>query len=252
MKNKSPYYPTYISQNSNDSIVSENGIYDFKKISHQEEQVIFSVLNTVKRNFSPDYYSIGLVLESYGIVYKPRYILFELIVQKYKQSSEPIDRFAVGIAYSNKGAVYRKSAIEYIENSINDIPSDCFSLISNVYPLWGLYNLMSELCEKELLFEKAIEYAILSIKNKTHLVPYDYIHIGRIYLKIETNLCVKYYEAVINSNIPKSYKDTIRIELNDAKEKQQKGYKYKPRIRKQKDELEEDIKSATREYINYI
>lgn len=165
---------------------------------------------------------------------------------------EPIDQFAVGLAYSNKGAFYRKLSIEYIEKSIKFVSDECFKLISHVYPKWCLYNLLSELCEKETMLDKALDYAILSLKSRSELILYDYIRIGKIYLKMDINLCIKYYESVINSNIPESYKEAIRIELSDAKEKQQIGYKYKPRSRNQKDKLEEDIRLATIKYLNYI
>lgn len=50
-------------------------------------------------------------------MYKPRYILFEIIVQLYKETTDPLDLVAVSFAYESKGAIKRKKALEYYEKA---------------------------------------------------------------------------------------------------------------------------------------
>lgn len=65
-------------QDSSQSIVTENSIYDFNRLSSHEIAVIITVLRNA---YSDKYHSslrgIGLMNEAYPITYKPRYILLE-------------------------------------------------------------------------------------------------------------------------------------------------------------------------------
>ena len=64
------------------SVIDENGRYDLKRFSRQEYSTIKNILATVERKYPAALRSMGLVNESYPIVYKPRYILFDIVVYK--------------------------------------------------------------------------------------------------------------------------------------------------------------------------
>lgn len=159
------YYPDSYSQDSAKSIIAPNNRYDLTKFSAHEESIIEQAINNVKRKYPERYHSIGLANESYVIVYKPRYVLFEIIVTKYRESKNPIDLVAVSFAYESKGAFYRKDAIRYYEaakdrilyKELNKFASvSAFSYLSKIA---GAY-------EKEHEYEKAIECLKVLIKSK--------------------------------------------------------------------------------------
>lgn len=154
------YLTEYYEQDSNQSITT-GASYDFTRFSAHEAHIVKQVWNTVKQKYPPEYQSIGLANESYCIKYKPRYILFEIIICLYSKSDNPIDMFAVSLAYASKGAVFRKQALEYFEKSEDYIDSDLLDEFISCLPL-HIYLMFSDLYEKEHLYEDAIRYTKLA------------------------------------------------------------------------------------------
>ena len=146
-----------------ESILDSNGFYDFKNFSKHESDTINHVLSIVKEKYPEEYQSIGLANESYQIKYKPRYILFELIIQKYQHSYNAVDKFSVALSYAEKGSFYRKLALKYFENCMNEISPDFMYNFASYMPL-HTYSLIANLYEKEHDYNRAIYYIKLSKK----------------------------------------------------------------------------------------
>ena len=166
------YYPEHYAQDPKMSIVSEDGRYDFDKFSRHEESVIRSVLLNVSKKYPKEFLSIGLVNESYVVVYKPRYILFELAIIKYEKSVLPIDQIAVAYAYAMKGARFRNLSIDFFEKSINKVSFSVLDKFASVNSSFA-YMKLSELYEREWNYEKSIFWLRKSMKrgglNNRHL-----------------------------------------------------------------------------------
>lgn len=155
-------FPKFISspppQDTNQSMVTSDGRYDFKHFSVHEADVIRAVLAMVEKKYPSKYQAIGLANESTDIIYKPRYVLFEIIIQQYQHSKKPIDQFAVFYAYQSKGACFRQYAIEYFEKSIPHIKESTLGQFLHFTPL-PLYSTVEQLYEREHMWNKAIYYA---------------------------------------------------------------------------------------------
>lgn len=154
--------PKYIAgmdwtQDSDKSIVDDKGTYDLTRFSKHESDTIFYVLNTVSRKYPQEYQSLGLVNEISAIKYKARYVLFEIVILKYGQSDNPMDKFAVAVAYQSKGAHYRDMAIRYFEESIDSLYPAFLQQFVYLMPL-GVFNSFSKLYEQAHDYDKAIYY----------------------------------------------------------------------------------------------
>ena len=155
IKNPFLYYPECYTQDRNESVVAENGKYDLTRFSAHEVKTIREVLSVSQSKYPERYRALGLANESYVIVYKPRYILFEILVSLYKNSENPLDMIAVSFAYSQKGAMFRKEAIEFFEKSNKFVgfkTLDKFSSLSSA----SFYLKVAELYEQENENELAI------------------------------------------------------------------------------------------------
>lgn len=154
-----PRYCTGLSwvQDTNQSITTEDGLYDLNKFSEHEVDTIKYVLSEVKQKYPSKYRSLGFANESYPIKYKARYVLFDMIVVLYEHSAEPLDKFAVSLAYASKGWYFRKQAIEYFEQSIEQIGFDVLKDFMSYMPL-HVCSMFSELYEQEQDYQKAIFY----------------------------------------------------------------------------------------------
>lgn len=154
-----PRYCTGLSwvQDSNQSITTEDGLYDLNKFSKHEVDTIKYVLNEVEQKYPFKYRSLGFANESYSIKYKARYVLFDMIIVLYGQSAEPLDKFAVSLAYASKGWYFRKQAIDYFEQSIDRIGFDVLKDFMSYMPL-HVCSMFSELYEQEHDYQKAIFY----------------------------------------------------------------------------------------------
>ena len=159
-----PRYCTDMSwtQDSEQSIVA-NGTYDLKNFSKHESDTVKHVYNYVEKNYPKEYQAIGLANESYQIIYKPRYVLHEIIILKYQASSNPVDKFAVALAYATKGAYFRDKSLYYFESCIDDISPEFMSDFVSYMPL-HTYSIISELYEQEHNYKQAIYYTNLQKK----------------------------------------------------------------------------------------
>lgn len=153
--NKYLYYPEDYIQDKNKSIIDKNQKYDLTKFSAHEISIIRQVLEIVKRKYPPNLRALGLVNEIYPIVYKPRYILFEIAVILYSNSIVPEEQLAAAFAYSQKGAMFRVNAINLYEKSINFVDFKTLDLFSSISSASICLNL-AELYEKEHKYDEAI------------------------------------------------------------------------------------------------
>lgn len=153
-----PKYCTDMSwQQDSDLSITKDGRYDLTRFSEHESNTIHHVFDVVKEKYPREYQSIGLANESYPIKYKPRYILFESVILLYADSDNPVDNFAVALAYESKGAYFRKQAIEYYEKSEPYISTEFMRDFVSYMPL-HVYTMFAKLYEQEHEYEKAICY----------------------------------------------------------------------------------------------
>lgn len=179
------YYPEYnIQQNVNQSIISEKHRYDMTRFSPHETSVIVAILNAVKEKYPCRYRSMGFANESYPIVYKPRYVLHEIVVQLYGQSRRPVDRFAVALAYATKSARFRPTAIQYFEAAIPFIRPSFMSQFWMYQPL-HVYTTFSKLYEGEHEYAKAIHYTELAWRYGEADNPYFPRRVDELHAKLE-------------------------------------------------------------------
>ena len=179
------YYPEHdIQQNVNQSIISEKHHYDMTRFSSHETGVIVAVLNAAKAKYPRRYLSMGLANESYPIVYKPRYVLHEMIIQLYASSRRPVDRLSVALAYATKGAHFRPLAIQYFETSIPYIRPSFMSQFWMYSPLC-VYSTFSKLYESEHDYAKAIHYLELAWHYGEADNSYFPKHIDELRVKLE-------------------------------------------------------------------
>lgn len=246
-------HPETVTQNTNESI-TKDGIYDFRVFSKHEIDTIISVL----RNAFSDKYpkvlrGVGLMNESYAIVYKPRYILLEMVIRLFENSRSPYDALAVAEAYSGKGAAYRSQALEKYELYIRKATvfqkktiNGCFVSLSNLF----LFDKISSLYEQEHNLYRALEYAELAEKLNADQLPHYPIHTATILLKIEPIKAVEYLTGVLQSEKYSVSKPAIENALKEVQLKVNSGYRYKPRVTKIKpDNLDKYIENATAEFL---
>lgn len=243
-----------IFQDSSQSIVTENSIYDFNRLSSHEIDVIITVLRNA---YSDKYHSslrgIGLMNEAYPITYKPRYILLEAVVLLFENSHNSYDTLAVAEAYRNKGAAYRVQAIENYEKYLakanvfkKRLIREHFIMFSDIF----LYNNLSTLYEAEHNLWRALKYAEMAEALNSDLLPYYPIHIAKILLKIDPNKAVSYLTDIMNGPKYSGSKAIIQKTIAELEQKAVSGYRYKPRNKKPTpDSLNADIRKATLEFL---
>jgi len=164
------YYAEEYAQDKDKSILDGN-MYDLTRFSEHESETILSVFENVEKKYPPAHRAMGLVNESYPVIYKPRYVLFETAVIRHKDSKDPLDRMAVALAYEEKGAFFRKKAIEYFESSSFVLDGEDIKLFHS-YPPFVIFVKFSKVYESEHLYEKAAfcmyRAAALYPKNAAH------------------------------------------------------------------------------------
>ena len=184
-----PKHPGEYAQDCNQSLLKD-GRYDPTRVSSHENDVVKEVILASRKKYSRPYQGIGLAVETYSIIYKPRYILYEYIVQKYGHSSNAFDVLATAIAYKEKGAAYRHLSLQYFQLFFQSASSADIAKLPRSYPLWSIYNMMSDLYESTYDLESALDYAKKAAAEKRRLnfiSPYDVTHTGKILLKILNN-----------------------------------------------------------------
>ncbi|MCT6798426.1 hypothetical protein [Blautia hydrogenotrophica] len=106
---------------------------------------------------------MGFANENEPIKYKPRYVLWEILIQLYEDSENPIDKFACALAYETKGALFREKALQKFEESIDYITPEFMQKFISYMPL-NVYMKFSRLYESNHEYEKAILYTELGHK----------------------------------------------------------------------------------------
>lgn len=225
-------HPESFVQSTNESI-TESGLYDLHNFSKHEIDTIVAVLHTAYSDKYPTAVrSLGLLNEAYPIIYKPRYILLELIIQLFNNSNKSYDLLAVAEAYRLKGAAFRKQALEHYERYLARVNVIQSRYVKNSFAICTdliLWNNISELYEKEHNFYRALKYAELAESLNTDNLPYYPIHISKILLKIDPEKSVTYLSEIVKTKKYKSTEAVLISALSDAQRKASTGYRFRPK-----------------------
>lgn len=173
-------------QNSYESITTPDGRYDLKHFSRHETETIDHIVGVIKEKYPLELRSMGFANESYSIIYKPRYVLWEMLVQLYRDSVSPVDKFACSLAYEAKGAMFRQKAIQKFEESIKHITPEFMQQFISYSPLC-VYMKFSRLYEINHEYEKAIYYTQLGHKYGEKSNPNFEKRITELTEKMERN-----------------------------------------------------------------
>lgn len=248
-------HPEVFSQNTNESVTTAAGRYDFTRLSHQEYDIIKSVLTVAdSAKYPKKLRGLGLANEAYCITYKPRYILHEIIVQRYATSKNPYDLLAVAAAYKTKGAFGRDRAIEYYEaylKSANLFQKRTAAIYfpDAAEPFFSYQ--LSELYEMAYRLPEALSYARRAYaKRLTGAAGYP-LRVGSVLQKTDIIECVTFYQRLINSP---EYGNCAKVKsaYDEAVKKEKAGYQYKPRrskLREQDIQIEADIAKMATQFI---
>lgn len=188
--------------------------------------------------------------ENDSVIGKERHINNQKIIDQYISSNKPLDILAVAISYEREGASYRPQAIEYFERFLSNpapIPSVPHAITEDhkqkpMFSYWMIYSALATLYEREYDFENAIKYLRFLPKESNYDNPADFTRIGDILLKIDVDKAVAYYKDLKSQPIYKKFAKCFDRAYADVLDKQAKGYKYKPRIRR---DNHEQSKSST-------
>ena len=85
------YIPDMNWEQDTNASITKDGIYDLKNFSKHESDTVKHYYDYVLNHYPIEYQAMGLANEGYGIKYKPRYIIHEIIIQKYQYSEKPYD-----------------------------------------------------------------------------------------------------------------------------------------------------------------
>ena len=226
-------YPENYSQSLSTNDTLPDGTYDFSRLSASDLCTIVEVLRVSKSaKYTTELHGLGAVNEAAQIRYKPRYVLHEIIIQTYAKSSNALDILAVGFAYKTKGAGFRKQAIDCFERyqqlakrRDRQLAENCFFDAQEPYFSYGL----AELYSSEYQFDIALEYATFAEKHNASNAPGYPQLIASILLKTDPADCVDYLRRVLINPKYWKYRNLFLNELQDAKDKVERGYKYRPR-----------------------
>lgn len=167
--------------------------------------------------------ALTTILENYSIIGPERHQLAQNIIFKYSSSTDPLDKLAVAIAFQWKGANHRPSAIKFYEEYLSSGTN------TDLIDTWIIYSDLATLYEKEYEFEKALEYLEKLIIYHNDYIAY--IRIGDIYIKQDVSKAISYYEKLLKEPFYKDNKHMFDCAYAATKEKQARGYVYKPRKR---------------------
>lgn len=149
------YYPEVYDQDSRQSIIDEKGKYDLTRFSTHESEIVYQAIDVVRNKYPQNLAALGLANESYVIVYKPRYVLFEIAVIMYSASAIPEEQIAAAFSYSQKGAMFREEAISLYEESINHVSFKTLDMFSSLSAV-STYLKLAELYEREYQYQNAL------------------------------------------------------------------------------------------------
>lgn len=252
---KTPYIANHLEQSNNTTV--RNGLYGFQELTAEEYGVIHSVITTaLSGKYPKKYESLGLLNEAYGISYKPRYILLDIVIELYTNSLRACDLLAVATALSLKGAAYRLEALDKYSILFSKITKQQLATIGT-YFVWTrpifVYDTVSKLYEAEHDLEKALVYAKLAERQNTDRLSYYPVHIAQILLKLEPDKSIKYLRGVLWGLKYYKSKEQIKNEYKTALTKKEKGYRYKPRkLKHTKSEIDAEIRKCALTIIEEI
>lgn len=224
------------------------GMYNFLCITPEENDEIISILKSAAA-YPPEQRGIALAFCSEAVIYKPRYILNQIIIEYAKLSGSPLDTAAEFIALSRKSSHFRGKAIEVFEQIPKNItfPLSPYNNGLTMYSWCGLYLTVSELYEKEYQFDKALEAIEKSRELGWDSAACTKIH-AEILTKVDINMAVEYLQSCIAADPRLS---NLRATLDEYKAKADKGYKFKPRKSTREDnvEMEQQIRQLAFRYL---
>ena len=218
------------SQDSSRSLRTADGEYDFEHFSDHEIEVIVSVIRTAKScKYASELKGIGLANEAYSIVYKPHYILDEIIIQKYKDSDSPFDLLAVGEAYNNQGARAYREALEYLlryDREATQEQKDTAQeyLMVAREPSFSIQ--IALLYEKVGDFQNALAYAMRAMELDESSYHYTYSLVGEIYRKINPEIAIEFYQSLLEDQRYHYFQDQIIEEIGKVQKDIDSGKRY--------------------------
>lgn len=233
---KQSVHPEQPNQNPNLSIVDASGRYDMTRFSKHERDVISQILKVVNSGkYPPGLKAVGLASEASVISYKPRYILYEIIIQVYARSEKPLDLLAVGEAYRSQGAAFYSEALSFLERyvttaSASDRRTAEKYLFDSRDPFLSYH--IAELLEKLGEYDRALVYALKAKDVDNGQAPAFVQKVGDIYRKMDPQLAIDFYNEILRTKMYAKYAGGFREELAKAVAAQSKRpYKrrgYKP------------------------
>ena len=213
----------------NAATVLPNGGYNFACVTPEENDTIISLLSQANE-FPYAQRGIALAFLSENTVYKPRYIVNQILIEYGAQTDGKLDKAAEVIAYSRNGSAYREKAIktfEQLDASMTFPPS-----VSGL----EMYSWSRLYYEKEYQFENALKAVD---KSREHSWDKT-VCIGRyaeILAKLDVAKAVEYLQRNISTD--PSFAVLSRL-LKDLQAKEAKGYKFKPRRQAAEDNSENE------------
>lgn len=228
-----------------------NGYYQFDTIDKDEQNLIMQI---IKKSNKADIKSLEFYSLSNSIIYKCRYILFELMVIKYKDSPLLYDQLVTGLAYKEKGAFYRPAAIEHIQNYVDKANNEDWFRVNQFIPKSSVLLILSELYEKEYDFTSALSILSGIAINE---VGWDssILRAAKILKKVDINKCVEYCEKALTKREIHGIKQELQKFLYEAKKSQAKGYVYRPRKNRAIEtdkQMDDEINSIALSFLKYM
>lgn len=216
----------------NAATVLPDGGYNFACVTPEENDTIISLLSQANE-FPYVQRGIALAFLSENTVYKPRYIVNQILIEYSEQTDGKLDKAAGFIAYSRKGSAYREKAIKAFEQLDANMafPQSVSGL--EMYSWSGLYLIAAELYEKEYQLEKALCAIDSSQKNGWDKAVCVERH-AEILAKIDINQAVEYLQNKIEADPALTILSGV---LRELQAKAAKGYKFKPRKKAPEDNL---------------
>lgn len=210
------------------TLTHPDGGYNFTCITEEENDAILSMLKTAQ-SYPESQRGISLAFNSESVIYKPRYIINQIIVEYSENSVFPLDKLAKFIGYFRKSSQFRPDAIKAFESYIPNYSQANIPLAPSGNPMYSLswlYLTVAELYEKEGLFEKALNAIDMSRKEGWTAVVCAQRH-AEILAKIDINQAVDYLNNAIA--VSSEFSQVLSPMLQDYQAKAAKGYKFKSR-----------------------
>lgn len=201
-----------------------NGSYDFSNISPNEADFIYLIKGATYGN------SLNLIANTEGAKYKHAAIANRYIELRCENMNDCNSVLATAIACKRQGANKRKKAIEYYEKFISIATKDDLKAVNKICSLRFVYSDFSKLYESEHDFDKSLKL-MKQAKSKASkdTLFYYYENMARIYSKIDINKCIDFINDLKNKPPYDMRKDMWDSLYKTYKEKQDKGYVFKPR-----------------------